>query len=58
MMRCNEKYAQGMPANAHSPLKIVLAKRILNLSQPIILKSLRYLTNEEFIAMHILLYAQ
>lgn len=47
-----------MPANAHSPLKIVVAQSILHLSEPIILKSLWYLTNKEFIAMHILLYAQ
>jgi len=58
MMGCNEKYTQGMPASAHSPLKIVVALSILHLSQPIILKSLWYLTNGEFMAMHILLYAQ
>lgn len=45
-----------MPANAYSPLKIAVAQSILHLSQPIILKSLWYLTNQEFTVMHILLY--
>lgn len=28
MMRCNEKYTQEMPANAHRPLKVVLAQNL------------------------------